>query len=82
MAKQKRKKKLKSFEPRSPKLQARDAAYRKALGLADGAELPNTLGMVSSAGAGRDRRGLVGGAAKGSDGGGRPRAKFWRGRIK
>jgi hypothetical protein len=37
--------------------QARDDAYRTALGLAKGAELPSSIGKTASAGGGRNRRG-------------------------
>jgi hypothetical protein len=41
--------------------QERDDAYRTALGLAKGAQLPNTIGNTTSAGGGRDRRGKASG---------------------
>jgi hypothetical protein len=37
--------------------QARDDAYRAALGLPKNAKLPNSIGNTTSAGGGRDRRG-------------------------
>jgi hypothetical protein len=41
--------------------QARDDAYRAALGLTKGAKLPSTIGNTASAGGGRDRRGRASG---------------------
>lgn len=41
--------------------QARDDAYREALGLTRGAKLPKNIGATASAGGGRDRRGKASG---------------------
>lgn len=58
MAKRKPKKHGGSVFSQSAQLQrGRDAAYREALGLAEGAKIPKKLGNTTSAGAGRDRRG-------------------------
>lgn len=54
--------------------QARDDAYRAALGLAKGAKLPGSLGNTASAGGGRDRRGrATGGIGESTRKNGMPR---------
>jgi hypothetical protein len=44
---------------KAAKRQARDDAYRAALGLAKGAKLPNSIGTMPATGGGRNRRGRV-----------------------
>ncbi|HKP39635.1 hypothetical protein [Mycobacterium sp.] len=41
--------------------EARDVAYRTALGVAKDGKLPNSIGNTASAGGGRDRRGKANG---------------------
>jgi hypothetical protein len=41
--------------PEEPDRSKRDAAYREALGIADGGELPEQIGNTASAGGGRAR---------------------------
>ena len=44
---------------KAAKRQARDDAYRAALGLANGAKLPKSIGTMPATGGGRNRRGRV-----------------------
>jgi hypothetical protein len=44
---------------KAAKRQARDDAYRAALGLAKGAKLPKSIGTMPATGGGRNRRGRV-----------------------
>lgn len=68
MAKAKKKKKQKNlsstgrvFSESGMRRRQRDAAYREALGIDEGSELPKTIGNTTSAGGSRDSRRNMGG---------------------